>query len=258
VSLNRLWQGEIARSPTGYDELTILHDAVVERQAILDEIAAGSNVDPHRRAREQDLLRLIRQRTDVLAVPAFVRVEQPGPHRVILHVPMYTDIADASLLQTFRAAVENAWRVQDAADEFRVVLDIRHVPAGQLYPGGRAPARGEHIDVAKHIARFPADGAVVTTGANTTHVLGRSINIGPHDIAPNTLAHEFGHILGFVDGYFRGYRDLGPDGFEVVEVITDPLDIMSAPGVGQVSRRHFERVRDARPSGGEAGERPGS
>jgi hypothetical protein len=243
IEYNRLWQKEIARERPGYDQLTALHDAVIERQAILDAIAAGpDNVDVQRRGREQDLLRLIRQRTDVLAMPAFVRVEQPAPNRFIVRVPVYTDIEDASFLQAFLSAVETAWHVQDAGDEFRVIIDVRHVPASQLYPDGRVPARGEHIDLGQHIARFPSDGAILTTGANTTHVLGHSINVGPHDIAPRTLAHEFGHILGFVDGYFRGYHDLGRDGFEVLEIITDPFDIMSTPGFGQVHRRHFERL----------------
>ena len=72
----------------------------------------------------------------------------------------------------------------------------------------------------------------------------RGIIVGPHDIARNVLAHEFGHMLGFVDRYFRGYRDRGPEGFEVLEVVIDPEDIMS--GGGQVGRHHFERILSAR------------
>ena len=65
-------------------------------------------------------------------------------------------------------------------------------------------------DLQAHIARFPRDGAVLTTGANLTHVTpGRCVVLGPQDIAPHVLAHELGHILGFKDMYFRGYRDLG-------------------------------------------------
>jgi hypothetical protein len=44
------------------------------------------------------------------------------------------------------------------------------------------------------------------------------------------LAHEFGHVLGLRDAYFRGYRDLGADGYQVMEVVADPDDIMGAPG----------------------------
>ena len=56
------------------------------------------------------------------------------------------------------------------------------------------------------------------------------------------MAHEFGHILGFIDGYFRGYRDLGEDGYEVVEIVVDPADIMSAPITGRVLPLHLEKL----------------
>lgn len=83
---------------------------------------------------------------------------------------------------------------------------------------------------------------MLTTGAISTHVTGRAIVLGPHDITPHVFAHEFGHILGFLDVYFRGYRDLGADGYLVMEVVADPDDIMGAPGSGPVRRRHFERL----------------
>jgi hypothetical protein len=84
---------------------------------------------------------------------------------------------------------------------------------------------------------------VLTTGATTTHVTaGRCIALGPQEITPHTLAHEFGHILGFKDVYFRGYRDLGVDGYQVIEVVADLEDIMGAPGSGPVLRLHFERL----------------
>ena len=56
------------------------------------------------------------------------------------------------------------------------------------------------------------------------------------------LAHEFGHVLGLRDAYFRGYRDLGADGYQVMEVVADPDDIMGAPGTGPVLRRHFSKL----------------
>src|SRR5205823_3858912 len=110
-------------------------------------------------------------------------------------------------------------------DDFSVKLDIRRILPSQLYSDMAVPVNGTHIDVTIHLKRFPQDGVVLTTGANSTYVLGRSILLGPHAIPRKTLVHEFGHMLGFKDGYFRSHEDLGADGFKVVEVILDPDEI---------------------------------
>jgi hypothetical protein len=247
IEYNRLWQAEIARNRRSYDVNTSLHDAVLERQAILDTLQAGDPVlELSLRAREEALWARIHDVTHKVSPPDFLRVEHPSPHRWIIKVPLHTDIEDQSFVDAFRAAVEQAWHVRDGEDEFSVALEIRGVPASQLYPEGSVPAHGEHLDQSRHIARFPAGGAVLTTGSNSTYVLGLSIDIGPHDIGPTALAHEVGHILGFPDGYFRGYRDRGPEGFEVLEVMTDVDDIMSQPGNGRVQRDHFKRLLEAR------------
>ena len=69
--------------------------------------------------------------------------------------------------------------------------------------------------------------------------------MGPHDIGARVLAHELGHVLGFRDAYFRGYHDLGSDGFHVMEVVADPYDIMGAPARGAILRSHFEMILKA-------------
>jgi hypothetical protein len=246
IEYNRLWQAEIARNRHGYDVQTSLHDAVFQRQALRDALPYADPVlAPYLRARADELYARIDEATRRLAPPNFVEVEQQGPHRFVVTVQLYTDIEDETFIEGFRSAVERLWHVRSSEEEFDVKVEIRRVSGSQLYPDGGIPARGEHIDLGRHVDRFPAGGAVLTTGGNSTYVLGRAINLGPPEIAPNILAHEFGHILGFVDGYFRGYRDQGLDGFEVLEVVTDPDDIMSAPGEGYVGPHHFQKLLDA-------------
>jgi hypothetical protein len=244
IQYNRLWQGEIYRRPALYDTFTVLYDAMMERQALLDSFREAHGLpDPALLERERQLSRQIRDSDQKVALPPFARVAHPDPHRWIITVPISTDIRDREFVEAFRAGIEQTWRVEDGADSFRVVVEIRPVPPTQLYAPAAPPAAGEPVDLWKHGGRFPRDAAVLTTGATLTHVGPHwAIHLGPHDIQPRTLAHEFGHILGLQDGYFRGYRSLGADGYEVLEVVPDLSDVMSSPGFGRVQRQHFDRL----------------
>jgi hypothetical protein len=126
-------------------------------------------------------------------------------------------------------------------DEFRLELEFKHISARELYSRGDLP-HGNQLNIQEHLGLFPTEGAILTTGGAITHVLGRAIVLGPHDIPSRVLAHEFGHILGFKDVYFRGYKDLGKNGFQVMEVVADPQDIMGGSTTGTVLRRHYERL----------------
>ena len=109
---------------------------------------------------------------------------------------------------------------------------------------------GASIDVQLHVDLFPKDGGALTTGGNSTYVKGTdSIVLGAEAILPRTLAHEFGHVLGFSDQYFRGYRDLGVEGYEIVEITPYPKDIMSSSGYGEANRFHFETIIEAAAKG---------
>jgi len=264
IQYNWLWQSAIARDTAGYDHQNALAGAVLEREAVRDALSAGdpdafhkaltdvtgieasqpwSTLEAGLRQREATISREIAAETDRFTRPPFVRVAHPIPHLWVVGVPLHTDIADREFIHSFKRLVENVWRLRDGEDRFRVKLAITYLPAARLYRQRSVPRRGEAIDLDAHLARFPRDGGVLTTGAISTHVTaGACIVLGPHDIAPHVLAHEFGHVLGFRDTYIRGYRDRGADGYEVTEIAADPDDIMGSPGAGPVLRRHFERI----------------
>ena len=145
------------------------------------------------------------------------------------------------MVAAFVAAVETHWRAQVGQEKYRVRVAVTTITPDA------APAIGEKIDLAAHARRFPEDGALLTTGAASLQLTGnRALVLGPHDVSPRTLAHEFGHLLGFPDAYLRGYRDLGADGFEVLELVPDQTDIMSSIGSGSVLASHFQGLIAAR------------
>jgi len=219
VDYNWLWQAAIAANPARFDRENKRIDAVLTGEAFDD---TRNSFEP----------------------PAFVRIRHSSEHEWLFMVRVYTDITDSAFIHAFKVAIESIWRAHRGADEFRVQLEISELTPGQLFA---APAPGEHIDLKAHIARFPKDGAVLTTGAASLHVTaGTAIALGPHNVAPRVLAHEFGHVLGFPDVYLRGYKDLGAEGYEVRELVADDADIMSAPSSGAVVARHFEALLAAR------------
>ena len=158
---------------------------------------------------------------------------------MIVLVPVYTDIQDDEFLAQAKSAIEELWQVRDGDLTYLLALEIRKVPP--------VAERGERIDVRAHAGRLPEDGAVFTTGAQATHSLvGRYVALAPGDLPRRTLAHEFGHVLGFRDGYIRGYRDLGERGFEILELTSVFDDIMSAPREGRVQAAHFRLILASR------------
>jgi hypothetical protein len=163
-------------------------------------------------------------------------------------VRLYTDIEDEAFLSAAKAAIEEMWQASEAGVQYAVEIDLHRAPASQLYEAGNIPGRGDHLDLQRHAARFPTDGAVLTTGAESTHsFVGRYVALGPGDLSRRTLAHEFGHLLGFRDGYIRGYRDLGDGGFEILELTSSFDDIMTAPRQGRVQAAHFKLILEALP-----------
>jgi hypothetical protein len=262
IHYNRLWQGAIAANRAKYDRENVLHDRVLKRQEILDVFAARNAAAPTNghgtihpmvvaslaqissglTERENLLGRDIDAARDLFPeVPGYVRVEQQISDWIV-HVPFYTDIQDTSFVQSAKRSIEDTWHLRFGKEDFRIQLHFSYVSPDYLYGTRKPPRYGGRMNIQKHVEQFPADGAILTTGAITTHVDGRAIVLGPHDITSRILAHEFGHILGFRDAYFRGYKDFGEDGFQVREITADSNDIMGAPATGTVLRRHYEKL----------------
>lgn len=262
IQYNRLWQGAIAANRAKYDRESVLHDRVLQRQEILDVFKArnaAALTNAHGTIHHMGIASLaqissgLTERENLLGheidaarnlyleAPGYVQVEQQIGNWVV-HVPFYTDIQDTAFVQFAKSSIEDTWNLRSGKDNFRIQLHFSYVSPDHLYGTQKPPRYRSRMNIQKHVEQFPADRAILTTGAITTHVNGRAIVLGPHDITRRILAHEFGHILGFRDAYFRGYKDLGKDGFQVLEIAADSNDIMGAPATGAVLRRHYEKL----------------
>jgi hypothetical protein len=228
IQYNRFWQRSIAMDRQRFDQMTEVYNLLKrgnrDTNAIIQRVLGKPEMP--------DFLKVVREENGVR----------------VLQVPVYTDIEDDAFLERVREAIEGMWTVQDGPTRFSVSIEFRRTNATELYSSDPVPHPGDHIDLRNHAAHFPADGAVLTTGAESIYsYVGRFIALGAADVTPRTLAHEFGHVLGFRDGYIRGYREIGDDGFEISEIMPAFDDIMSSPDRGHVQAAHFRLLIGSTP-----------
>lgn len=240
VDYHRYWQQAVIDYPEFF---AVQNETVAKIAAWQAEVKRnGESDETNRRHRE-----IVRDIAPLYRTPGLELVSRGG--QLVLIVPVHSDITDEEFLRRFEELVESAYSDSPAAGERHFVLDveIERVTPSALYPEG-PPRRGEHIDLDDHLARFPADVLILTTGAECTHAaVGRYVQLGPEDHSPRSLAHEFGHFLGFVDAYIRGFEgdSEGPDGVVLVEWTGIQNDIMGAPDYGRVTGDLIDELIDA-------------
>jgi len=165
---------------------------------------------------------------------------------MILPVTVCTDIDDSSFLRAFKDGVHEAFSFSSAAQakQFSIELSWQQIRAENLYPDG-VPVRGTHIDMDTHFALFTGCPLVLTSGAISLNAeVGSRIFLRTAPVSPRTLAHEFGHLLGFEDAYVRGYDGDPSDPYGVVIVEWTGLssDLMGDSTRGQVSNEMINRL----------------
>jgi len=158
---------------------------------------------------------------------------------MVLPVTVCTDIEDSNFLQAFRGGVHEAFSLSVAAQakKFSIELSWQQINAEDLYPDG-VPIRGTHINMDNHYALFTGCPLVLTSGAISLNAgVGSRIFLGTGPVNPRTLAHEFGHLLGFEDAYVRGYdgEPGDPYGVVIVEWAGLSSDLMGDSRRGEVS-----------------------
>jgi tetratricopeptide (TPR) repeat protein len=269
IQHNWLWQRDISLLKAEYDQLTLIHDAIVERTSLREALTADNDKDyekalkktPYAEAKFADPKTILAARVDqlneqihatyIMTPRDYIRLEKPQPHLWILHIPVNTDIEDDTFLQELKQEVEKRWCLRDGEDEYRVEIELKHLSTAALYGNNddspepdktKVPGKGEKINLVKHCRRFPKDAAKLSSGAKKTYIRAGCLFVGTADLGERTLSHEFGHLLGFGDQYIRGYRDLGTDGYEILEIQPDGKDIMSSEDGSGILRFHFKAL----------------
>lgn len=238
LTYHKFWQKSVAQHAAYFRKKNIL---VALAREINTRII--NNESPQRVAALRQ--RLVESVAPFRSTPGLALLNLEGGGKR-LPVTVCTDIEDPGFLKDFQMGVQEAFSKSAAAraQQFSVDLRWRLIGKNVLYPD-TPPLRGAKIDMKAHRALFPDCLLVLTTGASSTNArVGDHIYLGTGPVSRRTLAHEFGHLLGFEDAYVRGY-DGEPDapyGAVIVEWAGLTDDLMGDSRGGQVSAEMIETL----------------
>ncbi|MFZ9595479.1 MAG: hypothetical protein ACO3A2_05315 [Bdellovibrionia bacterium] len=130
----------------------------------------------------------------------------------IISIPIATDIQNKRFLKEFEGAVDTHWNGSSWAKHHQVSFHIQWT-----FVKKNASFAQKKEDLKVHLKKFPAHHLILTSGAPITHVSNDALILGPGKTTPRTLAHEFGHLLGFNDCYLRTLTSQGLFGLAILE-----------------------------------------
>ena len=234
------WQKAVVRYPAYYRNKNELVAMARELGSLMASGAPSSQVT--------ELRRQLLERAAPFKPTRDLQVTTGANGEMVLPVTVCTDIEDSHFLQAFQDGVNEAFGLSSAAltNQFSVELNWQRISIESLYPDG-VPDRGSHIDMNAHYALFTGCPLVLTTGATSLNAgVGSRIFLGTSPVSSRTLAHEFGHLLGFEDAYLRGYdgEPSDPYGVVIVEWTGLSSDLMGDSAHGQVGHEMINKLID--------------
>jgi hypothetical protein len=105
------------------------------------------------------------------------------------------DIVDDAYLAEVDRVIEDTWRAQEDGVQYsgRTGKSAKLTRRSSIAEES-IPQRGDHLNIDKHVAHFPVDGGVLTTGAEFTYgSIGHYVALGPGDsvrLAPLLMSSD--------------------------------------------------------------------
>jgi len=130
--------------------------------------------------------------------------------KIIINI--VTDIKNKKFIREFEGAIQTHWNYSPWPKENQVQFKIQWK---KIKTNKEFLNQMESLN--QHLTRFPSNAAGLTTGGLSTFVRKNVLVLGPGKITPRTLAHEFGHLLGFSDCYYRTLSSLNVFGLAILE-----------------------------------------